>query len=188
LPLPYLGFVALLRTSEIVGLKFDHICWLHNQSEAALVLQTSKLGTRLGITEQMVAGDTGVLKAVRLAHLGRRSSDTLFSFAGQRFAEELKRLGSHAGLSLDTLTPYSLRRGGATHNFQQHFQISKSAALGRWSSEKAARIYIDQAIAHQVEGSISGRSRRILVKASKFAAEVLELDIVVAKRQLSRQK
>jgi len=44
-----IGFVALLRTSEIVGLKFNHICWLHNQSEAVLVLQSSKSGTRLAL-------------------------------------------------------------------------------------------------------------------------------------------
>ena len=42
----------------------------------------------------------------------------------------------------------------ATYDFQQHFSMGRTMELGRWGSEKTARIDIDQAMAQQAEAPI----------------------------------
>ena len=52
-------------------------------------------------------------------------------------------------------TPYSLRRGGATCLFQHSGSYSKVAERGRWSTEKAMRMYVNQALADLATDSAS---------------------------------
>ncbi len=46
-----------------------------------------------------------------------------------------------------TYTSYSLRRGGATALFQHTGSFAKVAERGRWATERATRVYINQALA-----------------------------------------
>ena len=45
------------------------------------------------------------------------------------------------------VTPYSLRRGGATYAFLLHGSMEKCLLRGRWASSSSARIYLADAIA-----------------------------------------
>jgi hypothetical protein len=38
--------------------------------------------------------------------------------------------------------PYSLRRGGATHDFMYHQHIQRTLMRGRWADMRTGRIYI----------------------------------------------
>ena len=55
------------------------------------------------------------------------------------------RLG--VGFEATALTPYCLRRGGASWHFLKYGSYDLTQALGRWQQQKTARQYIDQALA-----------------------------------------
>jgi hypothetical protein len=50
-------------------------------------------------------------------------------------------------------TRYSLRRGGATCQFQLAGSFAKVAERGRWTSERAVRIYVNKALADMAADS-----------------------------------
>ena len=54
-------------------------------------------------------------------------------------------LASLFGCADPALTPYCIRRGGATWHFTTHQSYDSIQALGRWASAKTARLYINQA-------------------------------------------
>ena len=46
------------------------------------------------------------------------------------------------GLTPHGYRPYSLRRGGATHDFLAHRDLQRSVLRGRWGQLRTAKIYI----------------------------------------------
>ena len=110
-----------------------------------------------------------MLNAVQLAK-AFASSDSVYAGTERQLSADLKWLGGLGGLPLSNLTLYAMRRGGATHDFQQHFSMGKTMELGRWATEKTARIYIDQAMAQQAQASLTDRSVKILTSACRVAA------------------
>ena len=70
--------------------------------------------------------------------------------------EPLMRLSPHAfrslfcaflqclGLEAKTFMPYSLRRGGACHDYTMHGDVQRTLLRGRWSALATARIYITE--------------------------------------------
>ena len=46
--------------------------------------------------------------------------------------------------------------------------------LGRWGNERTARIYVDQAMAQQIEGSLSQGSLEILQAGVRVAKSLLD--------------
>ena len=48
-------------------------------------------------------------------------------------------------------TPYSIRRGGATAFFRVTRNMEATLDRGRWSNVKAARIYVNDGLAKEVE-------------------------------------
>ena len=47
----------------------------------------------------------------------------------------------------DSISVYSLRRGGATWSFLNHGSMERTLLRGRWSSSATARIYLQDAVA-----------------------------------------
>ena len=63
------------------------------------------------------------------------------------FKEGLRWLGvDHTRFS-----PYSIRRGGATAYFRVTRNMEATLDRGRWSNVKAARIYVNDGLAKEVE-------------------------------------
>ena len=54
--------------------------------------------------------------------------------------------GAMLGLHHATLTPYSIRRGGATWHFATFGSLDLTQHLGRWSSQRITKVYIDDAM------------------------------------------
>ena len=46
----------------------------------------------------------------------------------------------------DAFTPYGIRRGGATHFFQECASFSLTSDRGRWGTERATRLYVTSAL------------------------------------------
>ena len=99
----------------------------------------------------------------------RRPEETVFRGTGFQFRQELRDLGRTLRLPTSKLTPYSLRRGGATWHFQQYGSLSRTTVHGRWADERTARIYIDGALAQLGEWCIPPACEELLRAAAHAA-------------------
>ena len=69
-------------------------------------------------------------------------------------------------LGLDKgISPYSLRRGGATSDFRSHGSLDKTADRGRWGNVRTCRIYVNTALADQIASRFSAAVRERMNKA-----------------------
>ena len=60
---------------------------------------------------------------------------------------DLSRVSLSFGLSHRNLTPYRLRRGGATWLFKESLSYDLVQNVGRWPEAKTSKIYINEAMA-----------------------------------------
>ena len=71
-----------------------------------------------------------------------------WSSRGSAFRTRFKNLCVAFGLQQHAFCPYSLRRGGATHTFQQSKSMEEALLRGCWESSRVARIYIMDALSY----------------------------------------
>ncbi|CAK0858151.1 unnamed protein product [Prorocentrum cordatum] len=166
------GFAGLLRTSEVVNLQFQDIMYLGDHGGAILVPRGTKSGQRYNIHEKVWLQEASVIAALKLASY-RGDSGRVFGGTPREFRLAFRRYGARAGLPLDQLTPYALRRGGATWHYQTFHSISRTTLYGRWKNERTAKIYADQALAQQTEFELPDRGGRLLTRASQIALDLL---------------
>ena len=119
-----LGYYAMLRTGELLGLKASHLLCDPKQSNVVVSLSLTKGGKRQGAAESCVVGDDMVVKFLKQWKL--LASPTMgFSPTPARwralFNESLEALHLQDFL----FRPYSLRRGGATWWFSRHQSLDK---------------------------------------------------------------
>ena len=69
----------------------------------------------------------------------------LFGREPYRWRRDFDALLQGVGVAYLQFRPYSLRRGGATHEFMQGMSLSVACDRGRWMQEKTARMYIKEA-------------------------------------------
>ena len=89
-------------------------------------------------------------RALLLDPAGKLWSGTLPSFHAA-----FKRAAAGVGLRHARLTPYSLRRGGATHEYLASKNLERVMLRGRWSSIRTAKIYIEDGAAILAEMKFS---------------------------------
>ena len=65
------------------------------------------------------------------------------------------------------ILPYSLRRGGATIAFRAGVSFGQLLVRGRWTHQRTARIYLDEALQQSAALSFSASSTARLRWASK---------------------
>ena len=144
------GFLGLLRTSEVVTLKPSQILFL-GPDHAVISLANTKTSVRKGSPEQVTINDPLVCRALRLA-IGRlRPFQKIYRRPYAAFANEYRWLAAKFGLSGPRLTPYSLRRGGATWHFLRYGSLDATTLRGRWEHSRTARLYIEGASAELTE-------------------------------------
>ena len=111
-----------------------------------LNLGLTKGGQRRGVEESVIVDDPKVialcLKALLFLLAGDKLVDVSDYLFRKQFAEDIASLG----LS-DEYKPYSFRRGGATHFYRTCGNLGALTTRGRWSDQKTARIYVDEAVA-----------------------------------------
>ena len=185
-----LGFTALLRTSELLYLRHSNILVFPQHSRAIVILPHSKSGSRFNITEKVVITDPYVINALLLARPSTQgdADDRLYRKTPSNFGAELRELGGLVGLPTQRLTPYSLRRGGATWHFSKYGQLSRTTLLGRWQNERTARIYIDQALAEQTLWSLSSRAAARPALGSQVASSLLQHPPEIGRLMLSQHR
>ena len=105
-------------------------------------LVRTKTTMRRGGLELCVIKSSVAVNALRLACEGRPASSLVLARRPDVFIDLFKRLVQKANLAL-----YSLRRGGASHDFLSHGSMEQTLLRGHWSSTQAARVYVQDAAA-----------------------------------------
>ena len=141
-----LSFHCMLRSMEGVGATVGQIA-LQTDFTGVLALPWTKIGQQRGAQELVTIDDPKVGLRVGVAMSGRTPGETLLKCSANHFknwfSSSLEFLGlGHFGFRL-----YSLRRGGATHDFRVHGSVSRTLLRGRWSGTSVARIYVTEGLA-----------------------------------------
>ena len=142
-----LGFVGLLRTGELVSLKRSQLQFLGGGSQLHISLPDSKGAKRSGLPESVVIRHHLTVKFFAKAFSNHAPQDFIYPCTHASLGRDLSRIALAIGLRHPNLTPYSLRRGGATWLFKSTLNYDYVQDHGRWSQSKTCRIYINQGMA-----------------------------------------
>jgi hypothetical protein len=140
-----LGFHCMLRTMEMLTLKWEHI-QVDASFKGVVTLPWTKVGQRRG-AQEMVTILAEVIGRIIASFKPTPGVGSVCEMTPHKFrawyAQALMRLGLQ---SLD-LRVYSLRRGGATAHFAAGQDIASTLFRGRWSGMKVGRVYITEGLA-----------------------------------------
>ena len=141
-----LGYYAMLRTGELVGLKRAHLFCEKNQNKVVVSLGLTKGGKRQGASESCIVGYDMVVKFLK-QWMSIASPTTGFSPNPAKWRTLFNQSLESLHLQDFHFRPYSLRRGGATFWFGKHHSLDQILVQGRWQAPKTARIYINEGLA-----------------------------------------
>eukprot|EP00438_Fugacium_kawagutii_P036244 Skav236466 [mRNA] locus=scaffold2130:88860:94224:+ [translate_table: standard] len=140
-----LGFWGMLRTGELMSLFPFQILWGSNN--AIVQLGATKSGMRRNQDENVMIEHGPTLLLLQTWLDIRRHNGTFhapaFLAGPPAFREDFRKILRFFKLE-SIFRPYSLRRGGATHDFRSHGQMERTLIRGRWASNVAARQYIQE--------------------------------------------
>ena len=138
------GWDCMLRTGEILQRRMEHIALVRGR--AVLHLHSTESSKRT-CQKKMVVVESSMANCA-LAHVVRRSPrrDLLLPRGAAHFRRVFHALCVVFGITFH-VTPYSLRRGGATYSFLLRGSTEKCMLRGRWASSSSARIYLADAVA-----------------------------------------
>jgi integrase len=146
-----LGFDCFLRISELCSLRVSDVI----DAELSPVDQSwlYSIGLRLrdtktGLNQSVTVINPGVAQLLRLLVHARRIKGgrdaSLLQLSARQYRYRFKQVCQR--LSLDsTLTPHSMRHGGATHYYMRGMSIADVQARGRWESQKTCKRYVQTA-------------------------------------------
>lgn len=140
------GFTGLLRTGEILGLSQQTMSIHGKCTLLSVSLPESKSGHRRGETETVLIHDEIVILLAEKVLRDLMHDENLLDMTFREFSKELVDLAGYCGCTDPTLTPYCLRRGGATWHFTKYQSYDLTQELGRWTHAKTAKQYINQAV------------------------------------------
>ena len=110
-----LGFVAMLRTSEMLALCFQHLVVHRDHRSISLVVPTSK--TSAGNPQVVLITDQQLVQLILKLRPRRHLDRPLWPQSGQAFRAAFDRLVTRLGFKSRTYVPYALRRGGSNFPF-----------------------------------------------------------------------
>lgn len=137
-----LAFFTLLRTGELLALQSQDIVTPPNSFTAILYLGQTKTAPR-----NPHAGTAKMVQLLRIWKATVPGDAYLIPWSQTRFRTVWNEAMTKLKLSAFNFKPYSLRRGGATALWLSTHSYSQVCQTGRWSSERTAKIYIQDSIA-----------------------------------------
>ena len=136
-----LSFHCFLRTAELLGVCRHHVTWTRARRRGVLLLPLTKSGQRHGCAENVTFDDELVGEWLHDVLTSRGMFDAVWTGSSQSFRKLWKHCLGLCGLPA-IYQPYSLRRGGATHHFLEHSNLTLTQYRGRWAAQKTCRIYV----------------------------------------------
>ena len=89
-------------------------------------------------------------------------NDLIWSGGDAAYRAFFLRASALLKVSSTEYRPYSLRRGGATHDFLCFKNLQRTILRGRWSDLKVARIYINDGLSVQTQVLLSAPSQALI--------------------------
>ena len=133
------GFHMSLRVAEILDLSAQCItfgCDHHGGVSLPWTKTSQQRGARESISiDPLVGWLLGI--AIRESASGK-----ILQMSGPAFRVFFSKGIAALGLMAHGYRPYSLRRGGATHDLLTHQDLQRSVLRGRWGQLRTAKIYI----------------------------------------------
>ena len=145
------GFYSVLRTGELLQLQAKHIDVSPNQDFAVISLGLTKTSQRSGTHDSVTLRVAPVCE--RLQRWKQQAQPTTFLVPVSEFLfrKAFDEALSALQVSAWGFRPYSLRRGGATMYWRKNPNMDAIRHLGRWSSDRTARLYIQDGLARLAE-------------------------------------
>ena len=166
-----LAFFALLRTGEVLTVQIDDL--LLDTDSGVVRLGSTKTGKRNNAGETVAFEDPFTLDVLHELILLRKrqfgSKAFLWVLSSQGFRYRFDHLLRRFGLQSLNFRPYSLRRGGATHLFQETKSMEVPLLKGRWGSSQVAKIYIMDGLSYVPNMVFTKFTREKLNKFHPFA-------------------
>jgi hypothetical protein len=106
-------------------------------------LGRTKSGKRRGEREHVILDDPVLVSRLRQHVHGRALSETLWPATGAAFRRAFSSLCSQVP---GNWKPYSLRRGGATHDYVMLRNLPALMIRGRWQNQQTARLYVSESV------------------------------------------
>eukprot|EP00438_Fugacium_kawagutii_P030712 Skav213066 [mRNA] locus=scaffold364:747240:747872:- [translate_table: standard] len=154
------AFGFFLRTGELFQLRRSQVEFFGKGASLQL-LQTKSSGHQFH-SERLLAWDRTAVVALQFLCRGLQPNDRLIPLSAQRFRTLWHRAVSFLKLEDFYTQPYSLRRGGATSAFRRGATFDQLLVRGRWTQQRTARIYLDEALQQSSLLQFSGPSQRRL--------------------------
>ena len=142
-----LGFHTLLRTGELCAIMVKDIAFARDGRSAVINLVETKGGLRRGANEMVTVDDPSLCLMLKRVLANAMPGDRITGCRIQDFRAFFNRAVDVLDLNGFNFKPYSLRRGGATHDFRAHGSMDRTIIRGRWVSPRTARIYITDGMA-----------------------------------------
>ena len=141
-----LGFHALLRTGELLGLQARNVSVRSPKGPAVISLGLTKAGKRQGAAESVTVHSQDICRRLH-QWVSQATPTASLTGPSHSWRKHFNLLLTAVGFDQADYRPYSLRRGGATHYFQVFPTFDKLLLLGRWQSSSTARIYVNEGLA-----------------------------------------
>ncbi len=159
-----LGFFALLRTGELLQVTAEDL--LIGKDAGIVSLKNTKSGLRNSAHETVSFDDPLALEILRALkeekHLSNMHKVPLWTRSAQSFRNEFAHHCKRFHLQDFQFRPYSLRRGGATHLFQETGSMEVALLKGRWNSTKVAKIYLSDGLSYLPGLTFSEATKKLL--------------------------
>lgn len=153
-----LGFHTFARSGELFSAQKSHFAIDDRTGEGVWRLPLTKSGQRAGVEESITINDPWVGHLIKQYCSNLQPGDTLC-----QVSQSVQRARLSEAIDFFKLTIpfrwYSLRRGGATHEFRISANLPQVMIRGRWGSQRTARIYLTEGLARIQDLQISARTR-----------------------------
>ena len=170
-----LGFMCMLRTGELVSLRWGDLSFHPRPLRMVVRLGLTKGGQRRGLAnETVVCDDPATIRFLSALHGTFPRGDIVVGKTPQRFRQIFNAHLKYLHIDRHCYFPYSLRRGGATSQYRATGNLAWVAVQGRWASQSTARIYIDDGMAAIQEQNFPPEAIRTVAKHASLALELLQ--------------
>lgn len=147
------GFCFLLRTMEFVMLRREHIVVDLPSSQIVVTLERTK--TSRQFQQSLVLRHRSLAIILSEAFRFLPAHGPIWQSTARSFRQCFTRLLAHFELEPYGFSPYSIRRGGATHVYVTSRDLHFVTLQGRWKDICTSRIYLDDARATLVKLSFT---------------------------------
>ena len=154
-----LAFHCFLRTGELNSICKRDVHLDAARGKGVINLGLTKGGQRRGVIEHVALDDRHVVQLLALSLASLDPGELVCGKSKLEFSKAFKHYLGKVGMLNQGYKLYSFRRGGATYWFKRSGSMTSTCERGRWSSEKTARIYINEGLLVLLDLKVSPSQR-----------------------------